>query len=97
MGLQVHDVGDATIPLQNGDVFTIEPGIYIPHENIGIRIEDDYWVSGQDVVCLSEALSKKPSDIEQLMKSDLSDKGSDNASQSEHSSFLENDFHMDEA
>jgi len=38
VGLEVHDVG--TGPLEKGDVFTIEPGIYIPEEKIGVRIED---------------------------------------------------------
>lgn len=44
LGLDVHDVGDKNQPLQEGDVFTIEPGIYIPEEGIGIRIEDNYWM-----------------------------------------------------
>ena len=38
VGLEVHDVGSG--PLDKGDVFTVEPGIYIPEENIGVRIED---------------------------------------------------------
>lgn len=41
LGLDVHDVGDLAEPLGRGDVFTVEPGIYIPEENIGVRIEDD--------------------------------------------------------
>lgn len=68
LGLDVHDVGDYTRPLQEGDVFTIEPGIYIPAENIGIRIEDDYWMVKDGVVCLTEQLVKKPEDIEALMR-----------------------------
>ncbi|OGB84233.1 hypothetical protein A3F66_01480 [candidate division TM6 bacterium RIFCSPHIGHO2_12_FULL_32_22] len=58
LGLDVHDVGDYSQPLQKGQVFTIEPGIYIPKEQIGIRIEDDYWVVEDGVVCLSENLPK---------------------------------------
>jgi Xaa-Pro aminopeptidase len=67
LGLDVHDVGDYSRPLQEGDVFTIEPGIYIPAENIGVRIEDDYWMVKDGVVCLTEQLVKKPEDIEALM------------------------------
>lgn len=73
LGLDVHDVGDYDRPLQEGDVFTIEPGIYIPEEKIGIRIEDDYWVVKDGVVCLSENLPKKPEDIEALMKGQIED------------------------
>jgi Xaa-Pro aminopeptidase len=68
LGLDVHDVGDYTRPLQEGDVFTIEPGIYISAENIGVRIEDDYWMVKDGVVCLTEQLVKKPEDIEALMR-----------------------------
>lgn len=68
LGLDVHDVGDYSRPLQEGDVFTIEPGIYIPAENIGVRIEDDYWMVKDGVVCLTEQLVKKTEDIEALMR-----------------------------
>ena len=54
LGLDVHDVGDSREPLQAGDVITIEPGIYIPEEKIGIRIEDNYWIVDGGSVCLSE-------------------------------------------
>ncbi|MDR3550155.1 MAG: Xaa-Pro peptidase family protein [Candidatus Babeliales bacterium] len=67
LGLDVHDVGDYKTPLQEGDVFTIEPGIYIPEESLGVRIEDDYWVVKDGVVCLSEQLLKKAEDIEAMM------------------------------
>ena len=39
LGLDVHDVGDYQQPLDNGDVFTIEPGIYIPEEKMGIALK----------------------------------------------------------
>jgi Xaa-Pro aminopeptidase len=67
LGLDVHDVGSHEIPLQPGDVFTIEPGIYIPEENIGIRIEDDYAMADDGVVCLSGDLPKSADDIEGMM------------------------------
>jgi Xaa-Pro aminopeptidase len=55
-------------PLQEGDVFTIEPGIYIPHEGIGIRIEDDYWMTYDGAECLSQELAREPEEIEELMQ-----------------------------
>jgi Xaa-Pro aminopeptidase len=67
LGLDVHDVGDRSEPLAEGDVFTIEPGIYIPEENIGIRIEDDFWVVKNGAVCLSDELPKTPDEIQKLM------------------------------
>jgi len=68
LGLDVHDVGDRTKPLCEGDIFTIEPGLYIPEENIGIRIEDDFMITKDGCICLSSKLCKKPEDIESLMK-----------------------------
>jgi Xaa-Pro aminopeptidase len=43
-GLNVHDAGDYKVPLGPGTAFNIEPGIYIPEENFGLRIEDDFYV-----------------------------------------------------
>jgi Xaa-Pro aminopeptidase len=70
VGLNVHDVGDPTQPLRPGMVFTIEPGVYIPEEKIGVRIEDMFLV-GDDgkLVCLSCALPKKAEDVESIMRS----------------------------
>lgn len=70
LGLDVHDVGDYKKPLEVGDVITIEPGIYIADEKIGVRIEDDYWIVKDGVMCLSEGLPKKPEDIEAMMAED---------------------------
>jgi len=72
LGLDVHDVGDATIPLAEGDVFTIEPGLYLPDEKIGIRIEDDYWLTKNGAICLSESLPRKAEEIELFMKGQFS-------------------------
>jgi Xaa-Pro aminopeptidase len=44
MGLDTHDYGLLEEPMQAGMVFPVEPGIYIPEEGIGVRIEDDYVV-----------------------------------------------------
>ncbi len=68
LGLDVHDVGDYLVPLQPGDIITIEPGIYIPAEGIGIRIEDDYWIVEDGAVCLSEGLGKEAREIEQMVQ-----------------------------
>jgi Xaa-Pro aminopeptidase len=45
VGLEVHDPGDSTAPIPKGAVFTVEPGIYIPEEKLGVRIEDIVWYS----------------------------------------------------
>ncbi len=67
VGLNVHDVGNAS-PLQPGAVFTIEPGIYIPEESLGVRIEDIFWVDPQGkLVNLSGALPSSADDVERLM------------------------------
>lgn len=69
LGLDVHDVGNVLEPLDEGDVITIEPGLYIPEQQIGIRIEDDYWITSKGAICLSEGLEKTPDIIEKMMKS----------------------------
>lgn len=73
LGLDVHDVGDVKEPLQEGDVITIEPGIYIKEENIGIRIEDNYWIVKGGAVCLSEDIPKTVEDIEYAMNNEGDD------------------------
>jgi len=68
IGLNVHDPGDYKVPLGPGMTFTIEPGIYIPEENIGVRIEDDYLVDADGkLIKLSAALPSKPEDVEKVM------------------------------
>lgn len=69
IGLNVHDAGDPYRPLEPGMVVTIEPGIYIPEEKIGVRIEDDYLVTPTGAICLSERLPREPEEIERLMNS----------------------------
>jgi len=69
VGLAVHDPGDYTRPLAPGMVFTIEPGLYIPEEKIGIRIEDDYLVGADGkLVCLSCAAPETAAGVEKAMK-----------------------------
>lgn len=68
LGMDVHDVGDSRKPLQPGEVFTIEPGIYIPTEKLGVRIEDDYVIGPDNTVRkLSAAIPSAPAEIERLM------------------------------
>ena len=68
IGLNVHDPGDYAVPVGPGMTFTIEPGIYIPEENLGVRVEDDYWVDPDGkLVKLSAALPSSPQEVEQLM------------------------------
>jgi len=68
IGLNVHDPNDYDVPLGPGMAFTIEPGIYIPEENLGIRIEDDYFVdAGGKLINLSGALPSKADDVEKAM------------------------------
>lgn len=68
IGLDVHDAGDYKVPLAPGMTFTIEPGIYIPEENIGVRIEDDFLVDAEGkLVKLSAALPSKAEEVEKIM------------------------------
>ncbi len=59
LGLNVHDVGDYNRPLEAGMVLTVEPGIYIPKEGIGVRIEDDVMITEQGITILSDKLSRE--------------------------------------
>jgi Xaa-Pro aminopeptidase len=58
LGLNTHDVGDYERPLEPGVVMTVEPGIYIPEEGIGVRIEDDVLITGDGIEVLSEKLPR---------------------------------------
>jgi Xaa-Pro aminopeptidase len=64
LGLDVHDVGGYQEPLAPGDMFTIEPGLYLRQEGIGIRIEDNYLMQEDGLVCTSSAIAKAVSDVE---------------------------------
>ncbi len=68
LGLDVHDIGDYSVPFQAGDVFTIEPGVYIREENLGVRIEDDYVITQDGCRCLSASLPKSVQEVEEMMK-----------------------------
>lgn len=57
LGLDVHDVADYTKPLEDGNIITIEPGIYIPEWSIGVRLEDDILITDKGSVNLSADLA----------------------------------------
>jgi Xaa-Pro aminopeptidase len=65
LGMDVHDVGRG--PLVPGSVFTIEPGIYLPAEALGVRIEDDILVTAAGAVVLSKDAPRTVTEIERLM------------------------------
>jgi Xaa-Pro aminopeptidase len=68
IGMDVHDVGSYQVPLSAGMVITIEPGIYLPEEGLGVRIEDDVLVTETGYEVLSSRLPRKASEIEAVMR-----------------------------
>jgi Xaa-Pro aminopeptidase len=67
VGLDVHDSSGPSRPLEPGMVITIEPGIYIPEENIGVRIEDDVLITPNGYKLLTARLPRSPDEIEKIM------------------------------
>ena len=68
VGLNVHDSGDYNVPLGPGMVFTIEPGIYIPEEKLGVRIEDTFYVDKDGkLVNLGASLPHTADEVEKAM------------------------------
>ena len=67
LGMDVHDVGDYGTPLKPGMVLTLEPGIYLPAESLGVRIEDDVLVTATGAEWLSAKAPKTTVEIERLM------------------------------
>ncbi len=68
LGLDVHDVGMYHEPIPEGAVITVEPGLYIADEGIGIRIEDDILMTKDGAINLTKDIIKEIKDIEALMK-----------------------------
>ncbi len=68
LGMDVHDVGSYDEPLRPGMVLTVEPGIYIPEESLGVRIEDDVLVTETGYELLSDGAPRRAEDVERLMR-----------------------------
>ncbi|MCQ2742763.1 MAG: aminopeptidase P N-terminal domain-containing protein [Bacilli bacterium] len=66
IGLDTHDVGDRSLPLQPGNVISDEPGLYIREKHIGIRIEDDLLITEDGCEVLTAGIMKEISDIEKF-------------------------------
>lgn len=68
LGIDVHDLGTRTEPIQEGMLFTVEPGIYIEEEGIGIRIENNLWITKNGNIDLFEGIPITVEEIEASMK-----------------------------
>jgi Xaa-Pro aminopeptidase len=68
VGLDVHDVGDYAKPLPAGAVVTIEPGIYLPERQIGVRIEDDFLITATGAENMSRAIPRTVAEVEAAMR-----------------------------
>jgi Xaa-Pro aminopeptidase len=68
LGIDVHDLGTRTEPIKAGMVFTVEPGIYIEEEQMGIRIENNLWITKNGNKDLFKNIPITADEIEALMK-----------------------------
>ena len=68
LGIDVHDLGTRTEPVKPGMVFTIEPGIYIEEEKMGVRIENNFWITRNGNKDLMKNIPITVEEIEALMK-----------------------------
>ena len=68
LGIDVHDLGTRTAPIEAGMVFTVEPGIYIKEEGMGVRIENNIWVTKTGNQDLFKNIPNKAEEIEALMR-----------------------------
>jgi len=67
MGLDVHDVNSGQHYFKENAVYTVEPGIYIPEEKLGVRLEDDIVITGNGPINLMAKTPIEPDEIEQIM------------------------------
>jgi len=67
LGLDVHDVPNIYKPMKEGMVFTVEPGIYIPEENLGIRLENDVVITKDGTFDLMRNIPVEADEIEEIM------------------------------
>lgn len=68
LGIDVHDLGTRVEPIKEGMVFTVEPGIYIEEEQMGVRIENNFWITKTGNKDLMKTIPIEADDIEKLMK-----------------------------
>ncbi len=68
LGVDVHDLGTKVYPVKPGMLFTIEPGIYIEEEQMGVRIENNFWITKNGNIDLMKNIPITADEIEQLMK-----------------------------
>jgi Xaa-Pro aminopeptidase len=68
LGIDVHDLGTRTAPIEAGMVFTVEPGIYIKEEGMGVRIENNVWITKTGNHDLFKNIPNKAEEIEALMR-----------------------------
>lgn len=68
LGIDVHDLGPKTEPLKEGMVLTVEPGIYIEEEQMGVRIENNVWLTKSGNIDLMKNIPIEADEIERLMK-----------------------------
>ena len=68
LGVDVHDLGSRTAPIKAGMVFTVEPGIYIEEEKMGIRIENNFWITRNGNKDLMKNIPITVEEIENLMR-----------------------------
>ena len=68
LGIDVHDLGTRTAPITAGMVFTVEPGIYIKEEKMGVRIENNFWITKTGNQDLMKNIPIKAEEIETLMR-----------------------------
>lgn len=68
VGLNVHDASDPSLPLDKGMVFTLEPGIYIPEEKLGVRIEDMFYIDQNGkLILMTHDLPRTADEVEKAM------------------------------
>jgi len=79
LGLDVHDLGTRTEPLLAGMLLTVEPGIYIEEEGMGIRIENNVWLTKDGNIDLFAGIPITVEEIENVMKGDTANATNGNA------------------
>ena len=67
LGLDTHDISDREKPLVNGNVITVEPGLYFANYGVGVRIEDDVLITLDGAIVLSKNIVKEIDEVEKLM------------------------------